>query len=210
MSLKIIGSGFGRTGTMTMKAALEQLGFGPCHHMVEIIQHPEQLAHWKALSAGKKVDLEDLYAGYSAQVDWPGAHIFEEASKAFPEAKILHTERPEEDWWKSFNGTIGKFFRLYRTLDLPLAIAEIFDTMEGYFITQSFPDLADKDRVIAAYRRHNQKVRDTIPADRLLVFSVAEGWGPLCSFLKVPLPNSEFPHHHPKAEFWAHFGGEPV
>lgn len=209
MALDIIGSGFGRTGTMTTKNVLEVLGFGPCHHMVEIIEHPEQLVHWKALAAGKNVDLEDVYRGYSAQVDWPGAHIFEEASVAFPNAKVIHTERPEEAWWASFNGTIGKFFRCFQDLDLPPHIVNQFTTMKGYFVDQNFPDLTDKDAVISVYRAHNQRVRQVIPADRLLVFSVKDGWEPLCDFLEVPVPDADFPHHNPKDEFWAHFGGEP-
>ena len=209
MTLDIIGSGFGRTGTMTTKNVLEVLGFGPCHHMVEIIENPDQLVHWKAMADGKDVDFNEVYKGYRAQVDWPGAHVFEEASRAFPDAKVIHTERPEEAWWTSFNGTIGKFFRLFRTLELPPHIMDQFSTMERLFVSKNFPDLTDKDAVIATYRAHNQRVREVIPADRLLVFSVKDGWGPLCEFLNVPVPDGDFPHHHPKDEFWQHFGGEP-
>jgi hypothetical protein len=110
MSLAVIGSGFGRTGTMTTKQALEALGFGPCHHMVEIIENPQQLRLWKAIAAGDAVDWAEVYAGYRSQVDWPGAHVWEQAANAFPDARIIHNERPEDAWWNSFNGTIGKFF----------------------------------------------------------------------------------------------------
>ena len=110
MALAIIGSGFGRTGTMSTKMALQQLGFGPCHHMIEVIENPAQPAHWKAIAAGEKVVWAEVFDGYNSQVDWPGAAVWRETSVAFPDAKVLHTERPEDEWWNSFSVTIGKFF----------------------------------------------------------------------------------------------------
>ena len=209
MSLEVIGSGFGRTGTMTTKQALETLGFGPCHHMVEIIEHPEQLALWKAVAAGGPVDWAEVYAGYRSQVDWPGAHVWEQAATAFPEARVIHTERPEDDWWNSFNGTIGKFFAVFRELELPPHIMDQFTLMHDWLIQGTFTDFTDRDSAIAAYRANNQKVRDTIPPERLLVFQVADGWEPLCEFLGKPVPETAFPNTNPKKEFWEHFGGEP-
>lgn len=210
MSLKVIGSGFGRTGTMTMKEALGVLGLGPCHHMIEVMENPKQLPHWKAIAAGEQVDWADVFEGYTSQVDWPGAHVWHETSIAFPDAKVIHTERPEDDWWNSFNGTIGKFFAVYTDLELPPHITDIFDTMKSWLIDGTFSDFTDRDTAITAYRLNNQKVRDTIPADRLLVLNVAEGWAPLCRFLELPVPVTAFPHRHPKKEFWEHFGGEPA
>jgi hypothetical protein len=86
---------------------------------------------------------------------------------------------------------------------------DIFDTMHNWLIAQTFEDFRDRDSAIAAYRRNNQMVRDTVPTERLLVFHVADGWKPLCDFLELPIPDMEFPHRHPKKEFWEHFGGEP-
>lgn len=209
MSLKVIGSGFGRTGTMTTKQALETLGFGPCHHMVEIIEHPEQLRLWKAVAAGEAVDWAEVYAGYRSQVDWPGAHVWEQAANAFPNARIIHNERPEEAWWNSFSGTIGKFFAVFRELELPPHILDQFTLMHDWMIQGTFTDFTDRDAAIAAYRANNQRVRETIPAERLLVFHVADGWEPLCEFLDVPVPDEPFPRSNPKKEFWEHFGGEP-
>jgi hypothetical protein len=210
MALKVIGSGFGRTGTMSMKEALGMLGLGPCHHMIEVMENPAQPAFWKAIAAGQPVDWADVFKGYTSQVDWPGAHVWHETSIAFPDAKVIHTERPEDVWWNSFNGTIGKFFAVYSELELPPHIADIFDTMHDWFLKETFKDFTDRDSAIAAYRHNNQKVRDTIPADRLLVFNVADGWDPLCRFLELPVPEAAFPHRHPKREFWEHFGGEPA
>jgi hypothetical protein len=210
MALKVIGSGFGRTGTMSMKLALEQLGFGPCHHMIEVVQNPAQPAVWKAVAAGEKVDWSEVFRGYNSQVDWPGAAVWRETSLAFPHAKVLHTERPEDVWWNSFTVTIGKFFNLLPNLPLPPEIADSFRTMKTLFIKEQFGDPVERDRAIASYRRNNQMVRDTIPADRLLVFDITQGWGPLCRFLDVTEPETPFPSSNHRAEFWAHFGSEPA
>ena len=210
MSLQIIGSGFGRTGTMTMKDALGTLGFGPTHHMTEIMGNPDQLRHWKAIFANEDVDWAEVFEDYASQVDWPGAWCWEKSLIAFPEAKVIHTERPEEDWWQSFNGTIGKFFAVSDRLELPPEFREIFATMKNGLIADTFTDFTDRTSAIAAYRANNRKVREVVPPNRLLVFNVADGWAPLCRFLGVPQPDTAFPHHHLRQEFWQHFGGEPT
>jgi len=209
MGLKIIGSGFGRTGTMSTKMALEELGFGPCHHMVEVMGNPAQPPHWAALARGEDVDWEDVFDGYTSQVDFPGASVWHELSIAFPEAKIIHTERPEDDWWASYSATIGKFFKHRKSLDLPPPVSEIFDTMDTLLLERVFGGL-DRDASLAAYRRNNEKVRATIPADRLLIFNPVDGWDPLCRFLDVPVPEGNFPRSNARDEFWALFGGEPA
>lgn len=209
MSLKVIGSGFGRTGTMSTKIALEQLGLGPCHHMVEVMGNPAQPAHWHAHAAGEDVDWAEVFAGYQAQVDFPGASVWHELSIAFPEARVIHTERPEDEWWASYSVTINKFWMHRTRLDLPPTIAGIFETMDRILVQGVFGGI-DRDSAIAAYRRNNEKVRDAIPADRLLVFKPADGWGPLCRFLGVSIPDTEFPRSNARDEFWAHFGGEPA
>jgi len=193
-----------------MKEALGVLGLGPCHHMLEVMENPAQPALWKAVAGGEKVDWNDVFEGYTSQMDWPGAHVWHETSVAFPDAKVIHTERPEDAWWNSFNGTIGKFFAVYSDLEIPPHITDIFSTMHHWVINETFGDFTDRDSAIAAYRLNNEKVRHTIPADRLLVFHVADGWDPLCRFLELPVPDTAFPHSHPKNEFWEHFGGEPA
>lgn len=209
MTLKAIGSGFGRTGTMSTMIALEQLGFGPCHHMTEVMQNPAQPAFWKAFAAGQTPDWAEVFEGYGAQVDFPGAAVWQDLAAAFPDAKVIHNERPEEDWWASYSVTIGKFFELRHTLTLPPPIADIFEIMDTILVKGVMGGF-DKKTVLAAYRRNNEKVRATIPADRLLVFTPADGWDPLCRFLGVPAPTTDFPRSHARDEFWAHFGGEPA
>ena len=209
MGLQIIGSGFGRTGTMSTKIALEHLGFGPCHHMTEVMANPDQPPHWDALAEGREVDWAEVFAGYSSQVDFPGAAVWHQLSIAFPDAKVIHTERPEEEWWASYSKTIGKFFALRETMPLPPPIAAIFETMDKLLIKDVFGGL-DRESSIKAYRRNNAKVREVIPADRLLVFTPADGWEPLCRFLGVATPAGDFPRSNARDEFWQHFGGEPA
>lgn len=211
MALSVIGSGFGRTGTKSLKEALEHLGFAPCHHMHEIVTHPEQVAHWQAAAAGEPVDWNDVFAGYKSQVDWPGAHVWRELSAAFPDAKVVHTLRPAEAWWNSYSRTIGKLMTSYKQIPLPPHISAILDAWNGMVGDTVFSGRpADRDTCIAAFNRNTQQVRDTIPANRLLVFDVSEGWGPLCKFLGVPVPTTPFPHHNLRADFWEVLGGEPA
>ncbi len=211
MSLSVIGSGFGRTGTRSLKEALETLGFTPCHHMEEVFAHPEQVAHWQAIAAGKPVDLKQVFEGYEAQVDWPGCHVWRELAQLYPKAKVIHSKRPDESWWKSFSTTIGKLMRVYPTLPMPPHIRGMMEAAKGFIGRDTFGTMTpDRDTALAAYHKREADVRAAIPPERLLVFDVAEGWGPLCAFLKVPVPDTPFPHRNVKDDFWAHMGGEPA
>ena len=119
MALQVIGSGFGRTGTRSLKEALELLGFGPCHHMEQVFENPTQVAFWQAIAGGETADWEKVFAGYSAQIDWPGCHVWRELAAAYPEAKVIHSHRDPEKWRGSFSQTIGKLMTRHR--DLPAA-----------------------------------------------------------------------------------------
>src|SRR6056297_1079205 len=211
MTLKVIGSGFGRTGTRSLKEALETLGFGPCHHMHEVIVNPPQVAFWQGVARGEPQDWSAVFDGYGSQVDWPGAHAWRELAAAFPEAKVVHSVRPEASWWRSFSGTIGKLFRVYPKMELPPHIHDMMDATSGFLAQDTFGTIEiDEATALAAYRKREAEVREAIPADRLLVFDVAEGWGPLCAFLGVPEPSEPFPHRNERASFWEALGGEPA
>jgi len=210
MALSVIGSGFGRTGTLSLKQALETLGFGPCHHMEEVMTHPEQVAHWQALVAGEPVDWHRVFAGYRAQVDWPGAHVWRELADAFPDAKVIHSVRPEGSWWRSFSSTIGKVLSLYPTMQVPPHVKAMTEAAAELIGMRTFGGTwTDRDRALAAYRRRTEEVRAAIPPRRLLVFDVAEGWGPLCAFLGVDVPDQPFPRRNNAEEFWSLVGGAP-
>ena len=212
MPLKVIGSGFGRTGTASLKRALETLGFGPCHHMEEVMSHPEQVARWEAYVAGEPVRWDEVFDGYNSQVDWPGAHVWRELAQAYPNAKVIHSVRPEDAWWKSFSATIGKFFAIYKDTPMPPHIVAMLDAMHVAIIQRTFGcEPTDREGVLAAYRRRTDEVRAALPPDRLLVFDVAEGWDPLCEFLGVPVPDTPFPHVNYAKEFWEFFDeGKPL
>ncbi len=212
MSLQVLGSGFGRTGTKSLKEALERIGFGPCHHMYEVVANPPQVAHWQELAAGGAVDWAEVFAGYRAQVDWPGALVWRELAEAFPEARIVHTMRPEALWWSSFEKTIARLIaRHYRTMPLPPHVRDMMAATETLLTERTFRGpIDDRETALAAYRRRADEVREAIPANRLLIFDVAEGWGPLCAFLGVAAPEEPFPHRNQNADFWDALGGEPV
>ena len=211
MSLQIIGPGLGRTGTRSLKAALELLGFDPCHHMQTLFADPAQLAFWKTLAAGGTVDWHEVFAGYRSQIDWPGAHVWPELLQAFPEARVVFSTRPAEAWWTSYARTVGKLRRLYPTLPVAPAVAETLDTMKLVMLRRGIdPEMRDRDGAIAAFHRQLAEVRAAVPPARLLVFAVGDGWTPLCDFLGVPVPATPFPRLNDGGDFWARFGGEPA
>ncbi|MBS9716088.1 sulfotransferase family protein [Pseudohalocynthiibacter aestuariivivens] len=210
MSLKIIGSGFGRTGTRSLKEALEQLGFGPCHHMEEVFNNPNQVPVWQAFVAGERIDWHKFFAGYNSQIDWPGSHIWRELSETFPDAKVIHSVRPEDSWWKSFSTTIGKLLTVYERMELPPHVRDMLDAASEFIGKTTFNgQFMDREMALAAFRKRALDVQAALPADRLLVFDVAQGWDPLCNFLEVPVPDGPFPHLNELNEFWERVGGEP-
>jgi Sulfotransferase domain len=209
MSLAVIGPGFGRTGTMSLKYALEQLGFGPYHHMEEVFAHPEQIPHWQAVAAGRPVVWDDVFAGYRAQVDWPGAHPSRELTIAYPQSKVILSVRPEAAWWTSFSATIGAILDAPDQVPLPPPLRTMRDVAIEMIQVQTFRCRpTDREGVLAAYRRRTEEVRAAIPTERLLVFDVAEGWAPLCRFLDVPVPDTPFPHMNSTEQFWKTVRGE--
>ncbi|MEK0084657.1 sulfotransferase family protein [Benzoatithermus flavus] len=193
MPLEIIGPGFGRTGTNSLKIALEHLGFGPCHHMFEIRDHPELLPAWEAAARGGPVDWDEVFRDYRSQVDWPGARYWRELVRCFPEAKVILTVRDPDEWFDSVQATIAPFVAARGTHPSPHmnAIAEM-----GYqtVTVQVFHDrMSERDVATRIFREHVAEVQAEIPACRLLTFDLREGWQPLCDFLEVEEPDIPFP-----------------
>ncbi len=203
MALEVIGAGFGRTGTTSLKLALERLGFAPCHHMGEVMAHPEQLPHWQALVDGKPVDWEVVFQGYRASCDWPSAFFWRELAEAYPDAPVILSVRPIDSWWQSFSNTI---MQLVKTVDeVPDPHIRATVAMGGTIVAErTFASAIDDEAAArAAFQRHIETVKAEIPPQRLLVFDVAEGWGPLCAFLGKPVPEEDFPRTNSTGEFWA-------
>lgn len=196
MTLKVIGAGFGRTGTMSLKLALEQLGFGPCYHMVEVFKTPDA-ARWWVEAADGRPDWAKIFAGYNSTVDWPNATFYAELADAYPDAKVILTERDPEAWFASTQATI---FANAMPADDPSPFNQMFRKVIGRLFDYR---MDDHDRVIEVYERHNAEVRARIPAERLLVYEVAQGWAPLCAFLGVPAPAGPMPKVNSTEEFQA-------
>jgi hypothetical protein len=200
MTLRVIGAGWGRTGTASMQIALERLGF-PCHHMREVFSHPEHSGLFlEAATTTGPFDWERIYADYAATVDWPGCAFWRELAEAYPEAKVVLNVRDPQSWFDSYAATI------YRPLtqDAPgNEDAEAWHAMtDEVVLRRSFDgDPHDRTHVTTAFQRHNEAVQAAIPAERLLVYSVAEGWEPLCAFLDRPVPDEPFPHVNDRASW---------
>jgi hypothetical protein len=201
MPLSVIGAGFGRTGTLSLKLALERLGFGPCHHMLEVFARPEQAAAWLAAAKGQAVDWDTLLAGYASAVDWPSSHFWRELSTHAPAAKVVLTARNADAWFRSISQTIGKLAEDEAAPPDPQARA--VQEMARYVVMErTFGGrLADPAHAKAVYRRHVEAVTAALPPERLLVFDVADGWEPLCRFLGQPIPEAPFPRTNSTEEF---------
>ena len=212
--LKVIGAGLGRTGTASLKDTLEELGFGPCYHMTDVFENPGHAGFWRAAWRGGPADWDVFLGPYQATVDWPGCTFYEELMERHPDAKVLLSVRDPERWYESARQTIYELSKLstgspfsrlgfalisqlafggFKTGQGPMAKEIIFQgTFDGRF--------EDKDHAIGVFDRHNEEVQRRVPKERLLVYEVKEGWGPLCEFLGVEEPDKPFPHLNDAAE----------
>lgn len=201
--LKVIGAGFGRTGTMSLKTALEELGLGPCYHMIEVFDKPRHVELWQAAGEGKPIDWHELFDGYNSAVDWPTCAFYAQLMQAYPDAKVLLSVRDPERWYESVINTIYGTSR--GVIGSPLGPDDrTFSRMVNTVIWQGTFGGAfeDKQHALAVFERHIQEVKDRVPADRLLVYDVKEGWEPLCRFLNVPAPTDKpFPRLNDTAAF---------
>jgi hypothetical protein len=209
MTLQVVGAGVGRTGTHSLKLALETLLGGPCYHMVEVFSHPEHVPAWRAAARDDPVDWDLLFAGYVATVDWPGAGFWPELSTAYPDAVVLLSMRESpEVWWRSASATI---YQARRQPPPPVAGNADWMAMVQEVSSRRFtPDVTDSDAAKAAYERHIAEVRAGVPADRLVEWRPGDGWGPLCDALGTPIPDAPFPHTNTTAEFQAMIAGGPL
>jgi hypothetical protein len=210
--VKVIGAGFGRTGTMSLKVALEALGFGPCYHMTEVFAHPEHAAFWISAWRGEPADWDGILGEYEAAVDWPACTFYEELMERHPDAKVILSVREPERWYESVRNTIYElsvviprhpiyrigyklvsFFVFRGSGNVDLADEIIWQgTFDGRF--------EDKRHAIEVFERHSAEVQRRVPGDRLLIYDVKSGWGPLCEFLGVEEPDEPFPRTNDMAE----------
>ena len=211
MELRVIGAGFGRTGTWSTKAALNQLGF-PCYHMSEVLGNKENKSHlnfWRKVAnspPGAQQDWNRVFAKYQATVDNPGCCVWRELLSAYPDAKVLLTLHPRgaEAWYDSTIDTIyfSENMWQFKVLEWLTPFGRRFGDMAHKLIWQRSLQgaMTDKAKAIARYNAYVDEVKAGVPADKLLVFKVDQGWAPLCAFLGVPQPQTEFPNLNDRAQ----------
>ena len=213
MSIKIIGAGFPRTGTTTLKRSLETLGCTRVYHMKELLVNPVQLHFWETLAETGTTNWEGLYDGFDATVDFPGYPWYKEHMKQYPDAKVILTVRDFESWYKSVNSTVfragpqtpiekikmmGKLLSSSRARKVVKCIKffkRIFfaGELQGQFEDKSFAEKVWND--------HIKEVKSIVPEGKLLVYDVRDGWPPLCKFLGVDEPSEPLPHLNKKENF---------
>ncbi|AFR07419.1 sulfotransferase family protein [Nocardiopsis alba ATCC BAA-2165] len=200
--MDVIGAGFPRTGTTSMKAALERLGLGPCHHMSEVLESSSLADRWAAIAStpAGEVDWVRLMEGWRSGVDWPLSFFWRELADAFPDTRILLTVRDPYRWYASMHATIFEAIReSVRAPDDQLlpeeltTILPLLDRMWNAHFGVGPGEVPDEATAVAAFERHTARVRAEVPADRLLVYRVGQGWEPLCAFLGVDVPDEPFP-----------------
>ena len=207
--LAIIGAGLGRTGTSSLQAALNSLGYGPCYHMREVFKDPAGIQKWTqvGLDQGENADWDSIFYGYKATTDNPGALFYKQLMKRYPNAKVILTVRDEESWWRSYIETIAPTSTFWNVI-YTVTFMRNYD-FERMIFHCIFKPLCggkarayDKDFMIAAFKAHNDEVKATVPSDKLLTFHVTSGWAPLCEFLDCPVPvDTPFPHVWETAHF---------
>ena len=188
MPLEVIGAGFGRTGTDSMREALAILGLGPCHHMYEVNSNEEQKRLWRAVAKGTSPDWNMLFSGYRSCMDWPSAHYWRELIEFYPDARVVLTWRSPESWWQSFEKTIVAGIagsQDMESLGITLIAKQVFGGRP-----------ADRATAIAAYEANVEAVFKAVPAERLLVHRLGDGWEPLCAHLGVSVPDQPYPNRN--------------
>ena len=196
MTLSVIGAGFGRTGTLSLKLALEELGLGPCYRLMDVILQPDFAAHWARAAKRGTVDWDKIFAGYQSAVDWPVCDYYQELAEWYPDAKVILTVRDADVWFASTQNTI--FSSINNLFEQQSPIGEI---VRGVANRHFGGTIHDRFLLVEGYKRHNAEVKNRIPAQRLLQFDVAEGWDPLCEFLGKPVPDKPFPSANSTSEF---------
>lgn len=205
MQLKVVGAGVGRTGTHSLKIALEQLLGGPCHHMVEILGDPSQIPGWTDAIEGRPVDWTALLSAYRSIVDWPGGAFWREISAANPDALILLSVRDPESWYRSATNTI------FLTFDnMPPELQPWMNSVRTMLHDRFSDRFDDPTAMIDAFERHNAAVRAEVPASRLLEWTPGDGWDPICDRLDLAVPDEPFPVTNTTDEFRTMVGMPPL
>jgi Sulfotransferase domain len=215
--VKMIGVGFGRTGTMSLKGALEQLGANPCFHMIDLIMGENKeadLQHWIKIANGETVDWEEVFDGWEATVDWPACSRWEQIIDAFPDAPVLLNHRDFDGFYKSVQNTIlavklaARAGELEQDANREQPAPELWGVIEKLIWEGDFQGrFEDKEWVRSMYTQRIETIKAHVPSDRLIVWELGvDGWEPLADALGVPVPDEPFPRLHDTNEFRTEFG----
>jgi hypothetical protein len=197
---------------MSLKVALETLGFNPCYHMTEVFAHPEHSGFWVSAWRGEPADWDGVLGGYEAAVDWPACTFYEGLMGRHPDAKVILSVRDPERWYESVRNTIYELsvviprhpvYRIgYKLVSFFVFRGPGNRNLADEIIWQGTFDgrFEDKHHAIEVFERHNAEVQRRVLGDRLLVYDVKAGWGPLCEFLGVEEPEEPFPRTNDAAE----------
>jgi hypothetical protein len=207
--MRVIGAGLGRTGTHSLKLALERLLGEPCYHMVEVFEHLEHVPTWHAAIRGEQVDWPPVLGGYAAIVDWPGVAVWRELAATYPDALVLLSARRDAaTWLKSARATILDN-RPENKMDEDPSLPGFVPMVRDMF-ARFDPQWRDDDAAMAAYDRHNDSVRREVPTQRLVEWQPGDGWEPLCAALRLAIPDEPFPHVNTTDEFRARRDEQPT
>ena len=213
MTLKVIGAGMARTGTSSLKVALEELGFAPCYQMRELLSRPEQVTFWLKASLGKAIDWNELFQDYQGTVDFPSYRYYYQLLQYYPDAKVILTVRDPQAWYESALNTIyqvvepqtgQKFLKTLKLPDSPRTryLERVWSLVEKELWQGDFQGkFADRQYAIEVFNQHIEEVKQNVPSKRLLVYQITEGWESLCHFLDVPVPNQTFRSLNERATF---------
>jgi hypothetical protein len=205
MTLRVVGAGLGRTGTNSLKVALERLLGGRCYHMHELIERPGDTECWERAVAGEPVSWDWLRRDYVATVDFPAAMFWQELLADSPDAVVLlSTRESAQAWWNSYQRTIVQSLSGEVPADRPDWARR--RAMSLSVLARLTPGWHSEADAISAYEQHNEEVRRTVPRDRLIDWRPGDGWEPICSVLGVAVPEDPFPHENTTADFQARIG----
>ena len=203
MKIEVLGAGFGRTGTNSLKIALENIGYGPCYHMYEVANKPDHVDLWNDGIEGRELKVDKIFRNYRSAVDWPSVAFLPSILSKYRDAKVILTMRDSAEWYESASATI--FEAMLSSDRIPSAEARKRVSMSRRLVLEQVfnNNYSDKEYCVKIYNEHIENVKNLVPSDQLLMYKINDGWAPLCEFLNVPIPNEPFPVVNDRQSFLA-------
>jgi hypothetical protein len=198
--MRLIGAGLPRTGTSSLRDALQHLLRAPVYHMSEAFARPEHAPTWVAAIEGNPPVWDDFLAPYAAGVDVPFSSCWRDLAAAYPEAPVLLSHRGDAGvWYRSMSATVLPRTRQMLAKDDSDPMVPLFRVL----FSNVFTDAEDQEDVMAGYERWLGDVRAEIAPERLVEWQPKDGWEPICRALGMPVPDLPFPHRNSTADYVA-------